>query len=142
MFVRFLQGYRTLTRAEKPITVAFSNPRNDLAKKLPLLRQKHHHLVRMRNIQVPAQQFAGKVRVGLMRIKQINAVAQLAAQLIQLCDLLLMLDQEPLILAPSEEAAGARDDEPAHQQQRYESAGLDGTVLDEFGFPARRFHTS
>ena len=71
----------------------------------------------MRDIEIPAQEFSGQIRVGVARIEQGDAVAQAFALLRQLLDFGLTAFKQLLVLVPGDDAAWPGDGESAQHQQ-------------------------
>ena len=102
--------------------------------------EQHHHFVGMRDIEVAAQQLAGKIRVGMARIEQVDAVPELVPLGAQAGDLGLAQLQRVLVLAPGKYAARPRQGEAAHDEQASQGYTLCQALTRQFPIAAKTFH--
>src|SRR3569623_669468 len=92
-----------------------------------LLLERDEHFGGMRDVEILAHQLVDHVRIGMLRIEQVDAVAQLGTVLVERGQLGLALRQLALDVAISERAVRSQDriaaEERADDQQRRRRAG-------------------
>jgi len=93
-------------------------------------------LVRMGNIKIAAKQFADKIRVGVTRIEQRDAVLNAITLSREPGDFLLALLKQARIFTPGEQTAWSCNARSAEQQQRDKRQRLRQTVFREQRRPA------
>ena len=79
--------------------------------------ERDDHLVRMRDIQVLAEQFSDQIRVRVSRVEQYDPIAQFIPLRLQSRDLAVPLVEHGQILAPCEHAARTRKSQTAQNDQ-------------------------
>jgi hypothetical protein len=96
----------------------------------------------MGDVQVAAEQLAGKIGIGMAWIQKRDPIAQVLALGIELCDLLILLSKQSLVLVPGDKPAGPGNDKAGHEQQGDKRAQLDPSVPHKFRFTPVAAHGS
>jgi hypothetical protein len=86
----------------------------------------HDNLVGMGDIQILAQKFARKIRIGMLRVQKSNAIAQIVALNFQRPDLIFLLRQQPMVFAPGQKPAW-----PGHGNRQQKQQQAQGQPLCE-----------
>jgi len=68
---------------------------------------RNHQLVWMRHVKVRAQQLSHQIGIGMPGIKQSDAIFEAVALCGQVLELFFPLIEQPRVLVPREQAAGA-----------------------------------
>lgn len=90
-------------------------------------------LIRMGNIEIAAQQFTDQIWIGVTRIEQVYAIAQLITLGQQMRHFLLALIQHVRVFAPRQQPARpGKPDRPKHQQC-HQSKSLGQTLARQAG---------
>jgi hypothetical protein len=84
----------------------------------------HDNLVRVGDIQILAQKFARKVWIGMLRVQQRNAIAQIVPLRFQRADLIFPLRQQAVMFTPCQKPAWPRHSDSQQKQQQAQSQPL------------------
>ena len=104
------------------------------------LVDEHHHFIGMHDIEIAAQQFAGKVRIGVAWIEQYDPVPKLVAFAGQLPSLSLSQKKCSFVFRPCEDTAGSRKGKTAQHEQAHQRDTLSDAIAGQLWFDAKLFH--
>lgn len=78
----------------------------------------------MRNIKIFAQQFSGKIRIGMTGVEQVDAIAQFVPFDRQFADFLLTLLEQMPVFTPGQQSAWPGNRHGKHDQKQAKGKAL------------------
>jgi hypothetical protein len=94
--------------------------------------EQHDLLIRVDDIKIAPQKFARHIGIDVIRIEQGDPVAQFSALFLQLLQFGLMLHQQAIVFAPSEEPARPGNNQTAHREQASQGQPLGQVFARKF----------
>ena len=95
----------------------------------------------MQHVKIAAQQFTGKIGIGMAWINQRNTIAQFIPFTDQTFQFGLTLFQQAIVFAPREQAARADNDKGTQPKQKYQRNALRYPFFRQFRIASVSPHT-